>query len=92
MINHGVPEHLKEAMVEACKELFGLPDEEKAEHLETEPMAPIRIGSGFYAIVDGARYWRNYLKMFAHPELHCPAKPAQLRYSAVRFGTLNMCF
>ncbi|TVU05481.1 hypothetical protein EJB05_48647 [Eragrostis curvula] len=79
VINHGVPEDLKKELVEACKELFGLPEEEKAEHLEAEPMAPIRIGSGFYAVVDGARYLRNYLKMFAHPELHCPAKPAKLR-------------
>jgi isopenicillin N synthase-like dioxygenase len=83
VINHGVPQDLKEAMVEACKELFNLPDEEKAEHFEAEPMAPIRIGSGFNAVVDGARYWRNYLKMFAHPELHCPEKPAKLRHSTV---------
>ncbi|GJN03814.1 hypothetical protein PR202_ga21295 [Eleusine coracana subsp. coracana] len=84
--NHGVPEDLKEAMLEACKELFSLPDEEKAEHLETEPMAPIRIGSGFYSVVDGARYWRNYLKMFAHPELHCPEKPAKLRDVAAEYS------
>ncbi|GJN15924.1 hypothetical protein PR202_gb02871 [Eleusine coracana subsp. coracana] len=86
VINHGVPEDLKESMVEACKELFSLPDEDKAEHLETEPMAPIRIGSGFYSVVDGARYWRNYLKMFAHPELHCPETPAKLRDVAAEYS------
>lgn len=43
-------------------------------------MDPIRIGTGFFSVVDGVRYWRDYLKLFAHPELHCPAKPAKLRY------------
>uniref|UniRef100_A0A0A9D5Z2 Fe2OG dioxygenase domain-containing protein n=1 Tax=Arundo donax TaxID=35708 RepID=A0A0A9D5Z2_ARUDO len=86
VINHGVPETLKEAVMEACKELFSLPEEEKAEHLEAAPMDPIRIGSGFYSVIDGARYWRDYLKMFAHPELHCPAKPAKLRDVAAEYS------
>jgi isopenicillin N synthase-like dioxygenase len=80
VINHGVPEELKEAMMETCKELFSLPEEEKSEHLEAGPMDPIRIGTGFFSVVDGVMYWRDYLKMFAHPELHCPSKPEKLRY------------
>ena len=43
-------------------------------------MDPVRIGTGFFSVVDGVRYWRDYLKMFAHPELHCPANPPKLRY------------
>jgi len=31
--NHGVPEDLKEAVTETCKELFSLPEEEKAEYM-----------------------------------------------------------
>jgi hypothetical protein len=80
VINHGVPEELKEAAMETCRELFSLPEEEKAEYLEARPMDPIRIGTGFFSVADGVRYWRDYLKMFAHPELHCPAKPPKLRY------------
>ncbi|CAO2191819.1 unnamed protein product [Urochloa humidicola] len=49
VINHGVPEELKEAMMETSKELFGLPEEEKAEHLEAGPMDPTRIGTGFFS-------------------------------------------
>jgi len=81
-----VPEDLKEAFMEACEELFSSPEEEKAEYLEAGPMAPVRVGSGFYAAVDGARYWRDYFKMFAHPELHCPATPAKLREVATEYA------
>ncbi|WVZ92441.1 hypothetical protein U9M48_038505 [Paspalum notatum var. saurae] len=88
VINHGVPEDLKEAVMETCRELLlSLPAEEKAEYLEAGPMDPVRIGSGFYSVVDGARYWRDYFKMFVHPELlHCPAKPAKLRDVATEYA------
>ncbi|XP_066353612.1 2-oxoglutarate-dependent dioxygenase 19-like isoform X2 [Miscanthus floridulus] len=86
VVNHGVPEDLKEAFMEACEGLFSSPEEEKAEYLEAGPMAPVRVGSGFYAAVDGARYWRDYFKMFAHPELHCPATPAKLREVATEYA------
>ncbi|KAI4962616.1 hypothetical protein ZWY2020_028722 [Hordeum vulgare] len=77
--NHGVPETLQSAMMDACRELFSLPPEQKQEHLDAGPMDPVRVGTGFNSAVDGARYWRDYVKMFAHPELHCPAKPESLR-------------
>ncbi|XP_047060652.1 2-oxoglutarate-dependent dioxygenase 19-like [Lolium rigidum] len=86
VINHGVPESLQGATMDACKELFSLPTEEKAEYMEAGPMDPIRVGTGFNSAVDGVRYWRNYLKMFAHPELHCPAKPAYLREIAAEYA------
>ncbi|KAL6858717.1 hypothetical protein ACP4OV_017719 [Aristida adscensionis] len=86
VINHGVPEALREAVMATCKELFDLPPEEKAEYLEAAPMDPIRIGSGFNAVVDGARFWRDYVKMFAHPEFHCPAKPMELRDIAAEYA------
>jgi hypothetical protein len=65
--------------MDACRELFSLPTEEKSEYMEAGPMDPVRVGTGFNSAVDGAKYWRDYLKMFAHPELHCPAKPEILR-------------
>ncbi|KAI4963445.1 hypothetical protein ZWY2020_014095 [Hordeum vulgare] len=59
------------------RELFSLPPG-KQEHLDAGPMDPVRVGTGFSSAVDGARYWRDYVKMFAHPELHCrqTRKPA----------------
>uniref|UniRef100_A0A453JPG4 Fe2OG dioxygenase domain-containing protein n=1 Tax=Aegilops tauschii subsp. strangulata TaxID=200361 RepID=A0A453JPG4_AEGTS len=84
--NHGVPEDLQSAMMDACKELFGLPPEQKAEFMDAGPMDPVRVGTGFNSAVDGARYWRDYVKMFAHPELHCPAKPDGLRGVAAEYA------
>jgi hypothetical protein len=37
----------------------------------------------FYSDVDDAVCRRDYLKMIAHPEFHCPAKPANLRSVSV---------
>ncbi|KAM0903995.1 hypothetical protein ACQ4PT_018312 [Festuca glaucescens] len=87
VINHGVPESLQGATMDACKELFSLPTEEKSEYMDAGPMDPVRVGTGFNSAVDGAKYWRDYLKMFAHPELHCPAKPAYLREIAAEYAT-----
>lgn len=54
--------------------------EEKKEYMRAKPMDPIRIGTGFYSVVDAVPCRRDYLKMFSHPEFHCPEKPAKLRY------------
>ncbi|PVH34436.1 hypothetical protein PAHAL_8G218000 [Panicum hallii] len=40
---------------------------------------PGTFGTGFYSADGSARRRRHYLKMFVHPELHCPAKPENLR-------------
>ncbi|VAI27308.1 unnamed protein product [Triticum turgidum subsp. durum] len=84
--NHGVPEALQSALMDACSELFSLPPEQKQEHTDAGPMDPVRVGTGFNSAVDGARYWRDYVKMFAHPELHCPAKPDSLRGVAAEYA------
>ncbi|KAM3254076.1 hypothetical protein ACQJBY_047918 [Aegilops geniculata] len=84
--NHWVPEALQSAMMDACKELFSLPPDQKQEHMDAGPMDPVRVGTGFNSAVDGARYWRDYVKMFAHPELHCPAKPDGLRGVAAEYA------
>ncbi|KAG8087369.1 hypothetical protein GUJ93_ZPchr0010g7636 [Zizania palustris] len=85
--NHGVPEALQEAVMDACKQLFSLPMEEKEEHIHAGPMDPIRIGSGFYSVMDAVAFKRDYLKMFTHPDFHCPAKPAILRDIAMEYSS-----
>ncbi|KAI4988150.1 hypothetical protein ZWY2020_029780 [Hordeum vulgare] len=54
--------------------------------MDAGPMDPVRVGTGFNSAVDGARYWRDYVKMFAHPELHCPAKPDSVRGVAAEYA------
>uniref|UniRef100_A0A0E0EMD0 Fe2OG dioxygenase domain-containing protein n=1 Tax=Oryza meridionalis TaxID=40149 RepID=A0A0E0EMD0_9ORYZ len=85
--NHGVPEALREAIMDACKELFRLPLEEKKGYMRAKPMDPIRIGTGFYSVVDAVPCRRDYLKMFSHPEFHCPEKPPKLREIATEYAT-----
>ncbi|CAM0879627.1 unnamed protein product [Alopecurus aequalis] len=87
VINHGVPESLQQATMDACKELFILPTEEKSDYMDAGPMDPVRVGTGFNSAVDGAKYWRDYLKMFAHPDFHCPPKPTNLRATCTEYAT-----
>ncbi|XP_006660221.1 2-oxoglutarate-dependent dioxygenase 19-like [Oryza brachyantha] len=84
--NHGVTEALREAVMESCKELFSLPLEEKKEYMRAKPMDPIRIGTGFYSAVDAVECRRDYLKMFSHPDFHCPPNPAKLREIAMEYS------
>uniref|UniRef100_A0ACD6AKN1 Uncharacterized protein n=1 Tax=Avena sativa TaxID=4498 RepID=A0ACD6AKN1_AVESA len=87
VVNHGVPEALQEAVMEACKELYSLPREEMAEYIAAGPKDPIRIGTGlFYSDVDDAVCRRDYVKMIAHPEFYCPAKPANLREITMEYS------
>lgn len=88
VINHGVPEALQEAVMDACKELYSLPREEKAEYIAAGPKGPIRVGTGFfYSDVDDTLCRRDFVKMIVHPEFHCPAKPAKLREIAMEYST-----
>ncbi|EMS54532.1 Flavonol synthase/flavanone 3-hydroxylase [Triticum urartu] len=50
--NHGVPEALQSAMMDACRELFGLPPEEKAEFMDAGPMDPNAV-DGLQVMHDG---------------------------------------
>ncbi|TVU25047.1 hypothetical protein EJB05_27523, partial [Eragrostis curvula] len=88
VINHGVPEALKEALMKECNELLSLPEEEKAEYLDAGPVDPIHIGTALYPAGDGDRYLKYlFLKIFVHPEFHCPGKPEKLRDVAAQFAT-----
>ncbi|XAR53030.1 Flavanone 3-dioxygenase [Bertholletia excelsa] len=44
---------------------------------------PIRFGTGVDVKVEKFFFWRDFLKLFVHPEFHCPSKPEALR-EAVR--------
>ena len=44
--NHGVPEALWRAMMDACKKLLTLPPEQKQVHMDVGPMDPVRHDRG----------------------------------------------
>ncbi|XVE49509.1 hypothetical protein DITRI_Ditri01bG0088100 [Diplodiscus trichospermus] len=74
--NHGVPESLMKATIEACRGFFELTDEEKQEFKGNHVLDPIRCGTSFNVSVDKVLFWRDFLKLFTHPEFHSPNKPA----------------
>lgn len=79
VINHGVPEELKEEMLGACQSLFDLTEKEKLEYAGKSLFDPIRIGTSFNVTVDKQLFWRDYLKVHVHPHFHAPHKPPIFR-------------
>ncbi|XP_072982227.1 2-oxoglutarate-dependent dioxygenase 19-like [Typha latifolia] len=79
VVNHGVPAKLRDSMMDAFKDLFGLTAEEKGEYLGRQVLDPIRIGTSFNSQVEDVMYWRDYVKIFVHPVFHSPNKPPKFR-------------
>ncbi|KAJ4848943.1 hypothetical protein Tsubulata_034179 [Turnera subulata] len=77
--NHGVPENLMKAVMDASREFFDLTEEEKKEFVGKHVLDPIRCGTSFNASVDKVFFWRDFLKVIVHPDFHSPHKPAGFR-------------
>ncbi|MFQ6649357.1 hypothetical protein Gotur_022356 [Gossypium turneri] len=77
--NHGVPERKMKAIIEACREFFELPEEEKRGISGKHVLDPIRFGTSFNESVDEILCWRDYVKIFQHPEFDSPNKPPSFR-------------
>ncbi|KAL4284645.1 hypothetical protein GQ457_16G026680 [Hibiscus cannabinus] len=84
--NHGVPESLMKAIIEASGEFFELTEEEKRGFEGKHVLDPIRYGTSFNASVDKILCWRDYLKIFQHPQFHSPNKPPVFREIAVEYS------
>ncbi|KAG1366557.1 protein DMR6-LIKE OXYGENASE 2 [Cocos nucifera] len=87
VVNHGVPERLRDEMVDALGGFFDLTWEEKGEYTGKHVMDPIRRGTSFNLNVDRFRFWRDYLKVFVHPVFHSPAKPHGFREISQEYTT-----
>ncbi|KAK4438137.1 2-oxoglutarate-dependent dioxygenase 19 [Sesamum alatum] len=79
VINHGIPEELMRAVIDVTNEFFNLPEEEKPEFQPENVLEPIRYGTSFNTAKEKVFSWRDFLKVFVHPEFHCPDKPQPLR-------------
>ncbi|EHA8589592.1 putative protein DMR6-LIKE OXYGENASE 2 [Cocos nucifera] len=75
VVNHGIPERLRGAMLDSMKEFFDQTEEEKGEYAGKHVMDPIRYGTRFNSTVEDVRFWRDYLKVFVHPVFYSPAEP-----------------
>ncbi|XP_021284391.1 protein DMR6-LIKE OXYGENASE 2-like [Herrania umbratica] len=86
VINHGVPESMMKAIIEACRGFFELTEEEKQQFEGKHVLDPIRCGTSFNVSVDKVLFWRDFLKVFQHPEFHSPNKPAAFSEIALEFS------
>ncbi|KAG4165276.1 hypothetical protein ERO13_A13G069400v2 [Gossypium hirsutum] len=84
--NHGVPERMMKAIIEVCREFFELPEEEKRGIGGKHVLDPIRSGTSFNESVDEILCWRDYVKIFQHPEFHSPNKPPSFREIALEYS------
>ncbi|XP_028771800.1 flavanone 3-dioxygenase 2-like [Neltuma alba] len=78
LINHGLPETLRDGLVRACVSFFNLTEEEKKEFQGSSVSDPIRCGTSFNPNVEKRLFWRDYLKLQVHPRFHAPTKPPSL--------------
>ncbi|XP_054776939.1 2-oxoglutarate-dependent dioxygenase 19-like [Prosopis cineraria] len=88
LINHGIPENLINSMMEGVKGFFNLSEEEKKEFQGKHIFDPIRYGSSINTAVEKIHCWRDFLKVFVHPEFHFPHKPSG--FSDTAFEYLKM--
>ncbi|XP_078156770.1 2-oxoglutarate-dependent dioxygenase 19-like [Carex rostrata] len=81
LVNHGIPERLRDEMLEAFKALFDLTDDEKGSYIGTHALDPIRMGSGFNSMTDTGECQcvRHHAKILVHPEFHSVPKPLNFR-------------
>ena len=86
--NHGVPEEIMSGVLEGIEKFFYLSEEEKLEFKGNHVLDPIRCGTSFNASLEKVLYWRDYLKVFVHPQFHFPNKPSGFRYILVLHSTL----
>ncbi|GLT64750.1 hypothetical protein SLA2020_372220 [Shorea laevis] len=85
VINHGVSESLIEMMMDSCRQFFDLTEEEKKEFQGKHVLDPIRCGTSFNLSVDKVLFWRDYLKVFVHPEFHSPNKPPKFSDNSMEY-------
>ncbi|GAY41546.1 hypothetical protein CUMW_060320 [Citrus unshiu] len=75
VINHGVPNTLRDEMIRASESFFDLSDEQKREYAGKKLFDPIRWGTSFNVNVDKTLFWRDYLKIHVHPQFNAPQNP-----------------
>jgi hypothetical protein len=80
IINHGLPETLRDEMLKGCQSFFNQTEEEKKEFSGKQLFDPISYGTSFNTNIDSSFFWRDYLKMWVRPNFRAPHKPAGFRY------------
>nr|GMD02819.1 protein DMR6-LIKE OXYGENASE 2-like [Ipomoea batatas] len=75
VVNHGIPESLIKAVIDVTNEFFNMGEEDKKQFEGKDVLDPIRCGTSFNSSKEKAFFWRDFLKVFVHPQFHCPSHP-----------------
>ncbi|OMO63561.1 Oxoglutarate/iron-dependent dioxygenase [Corchorus olitorius] len=86
VVNHGVPESLFKGIVDMSAAFFDLPEDEKMQFKGKGILDPINYGSSMNVSVDNVLFWRDFLKVFLHPEFHPISKPQGFSETAKEYG------
>ncbi|PQM34790.1 protein DMR6-LIKE OXYGENASE 2-like [Prunus yedoensis var. nudiflora] len=84
--NHCVAESLMQSMIDTCHRFFDLPEEEKKEFQTRNPLDPIKCGTSFNVDIEKVHFWRDFLKVIAHPEFNSLYKPAGYSEVSLEFS------
>ncbi|KAL2254452.1 protein DMR6-LIKE OXYGENASE 1 [Sesamum indicum] len=88
LVNHGIPEELMKATFTAITEFLSLPAAEKKQYEAKSASDPIKCGNFNVANTSNQiiTLWRDYLKLYVHPDFHCPEKPHLLREVVLEYS------
>ncbi|XP_008237166.2 PREDICTED: protein DMR6-LIKE OXYGENASE 1-like [Prunus mume] len=86
-INHGVPESLMKAMIDACHGFFNLPDEEKQDFKSGDDvLGTFKYGTSYNLALDKFLLWRDLFKVRVHPEFYSLYKPGCFSEVSMEFS------
>ncbi|TMX05082.1 hypothetical protein EJD97_002572 [Solanum chilense] len=90
VVNHGIEESLMKELIGVIKEFFLMGEEDKWRYKGEKVFDPIKYGTSFNCTsnhdITTASYWRDYLKLSLHPQLHCPDQPNNFREVLGEYG------
>ncbi|KAH7834634.1 hypothetical protein Vadar_018132 [Vaccinium darrowii] len=75
LVNHGVSKSLMKDVLDGSNQFFNLPMEEKMEYEGKDIWKPIRFGTGVDVKVEKFFFWRDFLKVYVHPQFNFPNNP-----------------
>eukprot|EP01018_Ginkgo_biloba_P036153 Gb_28300 [translate_table: standard] len=91
VVNHGIPEITMEKMMQAAREFFALPEEEKMIYFSAETSSKVRYASSFNSKKDKILSWRDFIRYSCHPLNHVislwPRNPPTFREASMNYCT-----
>ncbi|KAL6494583.1 hypothetical protein OROGR_031383 [Orobanche gracilis] len=91
LVNHGIGEELMNGVFGALKGFFNLPESVKKRYEAKSASDPIKCGNFNVSTISNQTFtlWRDYLKLYVHPEFHCPSQPHTLRKCEELYETMR---